>query len=710
MVNGNVVQNYAKDGLIWVSNNSQLSVHNSVFESNGVFVLTSSILILKYNTVLFLSNCKCTNNGAIMGACVLASGNVSIFAKDSIFKGNHAASGGVLYWKNTVDDSGQEHDKEKSDFKIYKPKVNVKNVEKTKLMQGYKSKLVFEKCTMTGHISFEGSVLSADGSPVDIIFNGSKLEGNGGFKDVGSIFVKGKHWSLTTLSIHGCFFESEFSYASGILFGKRAQINIYKSSIIMARFAIISITDYSIVNITRLSIMQSPGVFGYIDIRNSVKFEMTDSQITSMFLTAWVNGFFLYATNNCSARITNSLFGDENQNLIMTNVFGLSNYSSLDVINCTFENSDYSYSRLLTASHNSMASFTNCSILKTTGLDVAHNSELRITNSIIVKSTYSWQIYALIEISDHSRMYIVHSRIINNTLQIQKLISIMSNSSLTISNCLYAENTLDVHILATVGIISIINTRFHNNSVAKNGPGALVVANKTDFRLVRSTFRNNRIYGKRASLMRLSGNTILIQQCVMSKNLMDIGYQAFHVTSFIAIHLSKFVFLEGTKVYNNRLHLYYQSRYQTILEVSSSKILQGSYVHISNCTFGRNDLIYAYFQGITDVFVQHSSFFMPNRDTTEDVGNIYVTGVKSLRFWDSIFYNRHERRTEFYFAYDFSFPKETNFFTLNTNFTLAKTTLETSAVNFLQKAKSKKIINTSFYAKVYHEETSYAAS
>ena len=41
-----------------------------------------------------------------------------------------------------------------------------------------------------------------------------------------------------------------------------------------------------------------------------------------------------------------------------------------------------------------------------------------------------------------------------------------------------------------------------------------------------------------------------------------------------------------------------------------------------------------------------------------------------------------------YFEYDFSYPKETNILTLNTQFTLRKTTLETSATNFLQKAES----------------------
>ena len=74
-----------------------------------------------------------------------------------------------------------------------------------------------------------------------------------------------------------------------------------------------------------------------------------------------------------------------------------------------------------------------------------------------------------------------------------------------------------------------------------------------------------------------------------------------------------------------------------------------------------------------------------------------------------MFYDQHKIPALF-FEYDFSYPKETNILTLNKQFALGKTTLDTSAANFLEKAESKNIIETSFFTKLYHEETLYAAS
>ena len=92
-----------------------------------------------------------------------------------------------------------------------------------------------------------------------------------------------------------------------------------------------------------------------------------------------------------------------------------------------------------------------------------------------------------------------------------------------------------------------------------------------------------------------------------------------------------------------------------------------------------------------------------------NLGDIYTIGLERVRLWDCTFYD-HRDRAELYLGYDFSYPKSTNLLTLNTNFTLVKDTLETGALNFLQEAESRNIIKTSFFAKVYHEETSYAAS
>ena len=65
ILNVNISQNYALDGLLMISNNSILTVQNSMYSQNGLFFLASSVLILKYSSVLFFSNCKCDNNVAI---------------------------------------------------------------------------------------------------------------------------------------------------------------------------------------------------------------------------------------------------------------------------------------------------------------------------------------------------------------------------------------------------------------------------------------------------------------------------------------------------------------------------------------------------------------------------------------------------------------------------------------------------------------------
>ena len=393
----------------------------------------------------------------------------------------------------------------------------------------------------------------------------------------------------------------------------------------------------------------------------------------------------------------------------MTNVFAVSNYSRLDVRNCSFENSDYSYLQLLTASVESKAVFTNCSLIKTSGLAVIHNSELQIRNSYIVNSTDTWQKSALIEISDNSHMRIANSSITNNTLHSKNLMFITSESSLTLCNCLYSENNFIGHIVLSGGNITIRNTRFVNNSVIKtvSGPGGILVANGTCFIIIHTSFDRNNGYGNVASLMTISADTILIEACKISYNFLQIPLFSFGDSSyFILIVSSRSISVVDTTLHNNIIKE--GGRLQAIFRVLTTNRIPGSYIEIDNCTFAENNIMYAQIQGISDVLIHQSSFYLSKRHNY-GCYILYIIGLKNLRLRDSVFYD-HQKIPELYFEYDFSYPKETNILTLNTQFTLRKTTLETSAANFLQKAESKKIIDTSFFTKLYHEETSYAAS
>ena len=165
IVSVNISQNYALDGLLRISNSSILNVKNSTFSHNGLFILTSSVLILKYNSVLFLSHCKCDNNKAIFGPCVLASSTVTIIAKHSTFNGNHAVIGGVIYWKNDINRKDHFQGKE---FAKYEAVVGITITKRINFDQDYKSNFLFNSCTFAEDLTFEDSVLHLDGSPVDV--------------------------------------------------------------------------------------------------------------------------------------------------------------------------------------------------------------------------------------------------------------------------------------------------------------------------------------------------------------------------------------------------------------------------------------------------------------------------------------------------------------------------------------------------------------
>ena len=295
-----------------------------------------------------------------------------------------------------------------------------------------------------------------------------------------------------------------FSFANAIVFISQAQVDIHNCSIYHSAFALMSIADFSVVNITHLTVKQSNTLAAYISIQNSVILNLANSQMTS-YIFLFPNGIFVFASNNCSVHISNSAFGDGNKNWTVTNVFGIFNFSSLQVKMCTFQSSHYSYSRVITVSGNTKSMFTNCSFTETSGFEVSHNSELNLTSSLITKTTNTWQTYALMEIFDNSHLYISNSSFINNVLKRNNMMLIASNSSLTMSNCVYTTNIMNYHIAISGGNATIINTRFDSNYVTRAGSGGLLVVNGTTFILYHSFFNNNIIYGDVASLITLSG-------------------------------------------------------------------------------------------------------------------------------------------------------------------------------------------------------------
>ena len=187
MVNVNIYKNYALNGLIWASKSSKLYIKKSNFNGNGMFLWTSSVLILKHNSILFLSKCKCQNNAALYGPCVHASDNVTIIAKKSTFYYNNALRGGAVYWKNIFNMNRSDINETKSHHKI---DVNGEDVRERNLRR-CRAKVVFQECVFYQHIAFTGGVLFMEGSSVEVYVIQCFFIGNKGRKVGGSIFLQG---------------------------------------------------------------------------------------------------------------------------------------------------------------------------------------------------------------------------------------------------------------------------------------------------------------------------------------------------------------------------------------------------------------------------------------------------------------------------------------------------------------------------------------
>ena len=322
LANVNIFQNYAVDGLIWASTNSKMHINNSTFDSNGMFLWTSGVLILKQNSVLFLSKCTCQNNGAIYGPCIHASDNVSIIAKTSIFYYNHAIRGGAIYLNNNYQTDGIYIKETIIDNKNNKTGINVNNPGQNNLNRGHKGTLIFMECKFYLHTASKGGVFYIEGSSLDIFMNQCLFRSNRGCKVGGSIFLQGGYPLAIRLYLEGCNFRDGTSMKASTIFVRQAQVDIHNCTIYNCFYSIMSVANNSILNISYMFIENSVAIFGYIDIQDSVVLSMVDSNMTSHFAATYPNGFFIYARNNCSVVVSNSVFGDGSHNWVMRNIFG----------------------------------------------------------------------------------------------------------------------------------------------------------------------------------------------------------------------------------------------------------------------------------------------------------------------------------------------------------------------------------------------------
>ena len=113
---------------------------------------------------------------------------------------------------------------------------------------------------------------------------------------------------------------------------------------------------------------------------------------------------------------------------------------------------------------------------------------------------------------------------------------------------------------------------------------------------------------------------------------------------------------------------------------------------------------------ISDVIINASYFHeYAFSDPEYEYLGIGITNAYSVRVQDSLFNTSYET-LQFAFSLHKTCINAMELFTLDSYFSDGITTLQTSSYNFLHKAESMGIIETSFKVKMEHEESIYASS
>ena len=387
----NFSQNYATYGIIIASNHSHVFVESSVFENNGIYMLTSGVFILQYNSLLSISSSKFVSNKASKGSCVQASHNVTLIVKNSIFSSCSAFVGVTIFYQDSYSTI------ETQNVEYLRP-----NTERNILAE-VETNIYLLDSSFRNNIGIIGGALYFEGSFISININGCVFENNAGFKTAGAILVQGKSQKTARMGIHYCKFVYNLSFSSGALYIAGTVVEIDNSTFSWNGYTTMSVSNYSVVIMRNSTFKQSISVLSIIDIQNSVILDINESTFESMCVL-FVEGFFIFVRKRSSVNIRKSYFSNVHECISYMILFGIDSMSNFTMTDSIIENSEGNILRVVVESKNSSVIFNNCTFLRSNGFSVRQNSRLQIINSTITGTQDTVQSGALIEIYDNSHM------------------------------------------------------------------------------------------------------------------------------------------------------------------------------------------------------------------------------------------------------------------------------------------------------------------
>ena len=362
-------------------------------------------------------------------------------------------------------------------------------------------------------------------------------------------------------------------------------------------------------------------------------------------------------------------------------------FSSLNVSHTTFE---LIHSRSVIVQF-ATATFTNC-LLQVAEVIFAYETTMVIKNSTITHcndSHMSETTMALIYMFGTCHLYIIDSNITGNTLNNLRPFVNFEQGTITLSNCLYARNTMTSHLVAPNNtIVTITSCQFINNTVIPStriSYGILVTEN-CNIAIHHSHFVRNT-----GRMLSNDYGVVNVQECSFNNNSAPNDY-------LIVMDTSKSVNFTGC--------FFTQNVADNLL------IMQSDYSNLQfyNCLFKNNTIEVSTIKAFdtVDVIIDHVSAHFCSDPLKCNGKDIIIQGnVQNVRIHGSMFRGVNQFLFDCYLLFR---RCSTQLFTLQSNFSISNKTLQTNTTDFLKKVEAMEFISTGSGNKLAQEEIKYASS
>ena len=625
-------ENSGPNGVIEISRESNLNINKTTFKNNGFLFSAVSNILVKTNSSAKVSNCKFRDNIAIYGGVLSSFPNTSVMVENSTFIHNTGQRGGAINCHN------------QKNLTPTKNKHSLLIVKARKVGQYFSANELKEAKTFESNIM--NSFLKQTKDDTKCIVKESNFINNWAVESGGAIYVQGR-----SIDILDCTFTNTTSGFGGVIMGY----------------------EKSRINIEGTQFINNAGMLGnVINIRINVALNMINC-FFDYNDTDYVSGPFIRARDYSYLAINRCYFISQAG---IPYMFDVENFTDIIVSNSNMETYRNLGSSVLFALNNVHAKFLNCSFYKHGGFQAIHNSFITIQGSTYTQCHHVTP-GALFFVQHGSHLYISSTNISDVKTVYNPLYFIASDdhSFATMKNCLYTNNNLVYHFVATGNsFMAIDQSEFVNNKgVSSRGFSALFYVTDSDISVSGSVLRDNLIPAR-----------------------------------LIKLYLESFLFEVSDSNVNFTDSSFFNNSVQTITVTVSKVGTQSKYLQISECTFD-NEASPFQAQNLADINIQNSHFKVGKGFDTFP-GYIDIIKPLTVRIAASNFISSNASLTQIHFEQYGSSAQEFSLLTMGSTFSDGIHTVSSYSEDFMKRVQSLKFLKVDYKVTVQQRETEYASS